>query len=61
MCFYVTLDLFPVVSLGYFVYTGIVATVASMGGRVDLPQDLFFLFFIGDDFMADVYVWLNVH
>ena len=50
VCFYVTLDPFPVVSLGYFVYNGIDATVASMGGRVDLPQDLFFLFFIGDDF-----------
>ena len=50
VCFYVTLDPFPVVSLGYFVYNGIDATVASMGGRVDRPQDLFFLFFIGDDF-----------
>ena len=30
--FYVTLDPFPVVSLGYFVYNGIDATVASMGG-----------------------------
>ena len=61
VCFYVTLDPFPVVSLGYFVHNGIDATVASMGGRVDLPQDLFFLFFIGDDFLADVCVWLNVH
>ena len=59
--FYVTLDPFPVVSLGYFVYNGIDATVASMGGRVHLPQDLFFLFFIGDAFLADVCVWLNVH
>ena len=59
--FYVTLDPFPVVSLGYFVYNGIDATVASMGGRVDLPQDLFFLFFFGDEFLADVCVWLNVH
>ena len=50
VCFYVTLDPFPVVSLGYFVYNDIDATVASMEGRVDLPQDLFFLFFIGDDF-----------
>ena len=61
LCFYVTLDPFPVVSLGYFVYNGINATVASMGGRVDLQQDLFFLFFIGDDVLADVCVWLNVH
>ena len=61
VCFYITLDPFPVVSLGYFVYNGIDATVASMGGRVDLPQDLFFLFFIGADFLADVCVWLNVH
>ena len=59
VCFYITLDPFPVVSLGYFVYNGIDATVANMGGRVDLPQDLFFLFFIGDDFLADVCVWLT--
>ena len=56
VCFYITLDSFPVVSLCYFVYNGIDATVASMGGRVDLPQDIFFLFFIGDDFLADVCV-----
>ena len=49
------------VLLGYFVYNATDATVASMGGRVDLPQDLFFLFFIGDDFLVDVCVWLNVH
>ena len=33
VCFYVTLDPFPVVSLGYFVYNGIDATVASMGAE----------------------------
>ena len=48
---------FPVVSPGYFVYNGIDSTVA----KVDLPQDLFFLFFIGDDFLADVSELLNVH
>ena len=53
--------IYAVVSLGYFVYNGIDATVTSMGCRMDLPQDLFFLFFIGDDFLADVCVWLNVH
>ena len=54
--FYVTLDPFPVESRGYFVCNGIDATVASMGGRMDLPQDLFFLFFISNDFWVGVWV-----